>query len=748
MKKIICLLFCLILVQVAQAQRGTLKRADRYYSVIAYALAAESYEKLLDTKLETPQMLSRLANCYYQNGDSEKAEEMYSKMINTPEANTEDFYQFAQTLRENQKYDEYKKLMEKYADMDRVSFMSREFKAKINYLTQLEEEEARFVVKNLAVNSQWSDFGGYANETNKSIFFVSNRTPDGLIKRSWSWNDQPFLDLYEGELSDSMEIQKAKVYNNKVNTVFHEGPMCYTPDMSKVFFTRNNIGRRGEGKQDENGIQNLKIYYADLDENGTWINIREFPYNNLEYSVGHPTVSKDGKKLYFASDMPGGVGGSDIYEVSIENGAKDIVFGTPFNLGNVVNTEGQEMFPWIDTLDNLYLSSDGHFGFGGLDNFIAINTDGAITEVLNLGKPINSNNDDFGFIMNLDATTGFFSSNRKGGKGNDDIYSFLMLRPLKKQLTLKGLITDQKTQVPLVGAIIGLYDEKGNLLASAISDKEGKYKFPLEKDFKYKLKGEQDDYFPRSGSFNTVSLDQKTIELNLSLEKYFGLGLYALVTDKMTGAPIENVNIKVIDLKTRAKVMNGVTPATGDLMNSLADNKVGDCLKYQIIITKSGYLVKVALFNRCIDKPGIVNLHELLDITLTKIQVSMDLAKVIEIKPIYFDFNKFNIRPDAQLELNKIVQVMNDNPGMEIELGSHTDCRSSYAYNEKLSDKRAKSSAEWVKERITNPSRIIGKGYGESKLLNDCACEGDVKSDCSEEDHQLNRRTEFIIIKM
>ncbi len=221
-----------------------------------------------------------------------------------------------------------------------------------------------------------------------------------------------------------------------------------------------------------------------------------------------------------------------------------------------------------------------------------------------------------------------------------------------------------------------------------------------------------------------------------------------MVTDRANGQPLDSVYIKVVDLTTGKTVIDEMTTSSGDVMKPLLENKVGDCLKYQIILQRRGYLGKTLKFNHCIDKPGLVSLHQKLDFGMDKLEVGMDIGKVLKINPIYFDLNKYNIRPDAAAELAIIVQVMNDNPTMVIELGSHTDCRSSYAYNEKLSDNRAKSSAKWVREKISNPERIYGKGYGEAILVNGCACEGAVKSTCTEEEHQLNRRTEFIIKKL
>jgi len=409
------------------------------------------------------------------------------------------------------------------------------------------------------------------------------------------------------------------------------------------------------------------------------------------------------------------------------------------------------MFPYLDTLDNMYFSSDGHVGVGGLDVFRATKfTETNDWTVMNVGLPVNSPKDDFAFILSEDMKTGYFSSNRKDGKGQDDIYAFTILKPFVKQLFLKGLIANEKTNERIIGAKVDLLDNIGNIVMTTTSNEKGEYEFAIEEDKDYTVKANKKDFFETSSLLTTKDLspDVTDITRNLDLKKDPGLGLYCYITDQLTGAPLKDVSVKVVDLATGKTVMKFITPVTGDGLEPLLTNNVGDCLKYQVVLAREGYLGKTLPYNHCIKKPGIISLHETLDMRMSKIEVGMDLAKIIDIKPIYFDVNKYNIRSDAQIELQKIVNVMNENPTMEIELGSHTDCRASAAYNEKLSDKRAKSSAEWVRQRITNPARIYGKGYGEAKLVNDCGCEGAVKSDCSDEEHQANRRTEFIIIRM
>lgn len=729
------------------AQSGKLKRADNYYKTLAYAMAAEQYEELLGSEVDSPEMKSKLANCYFQMGNTAKAEAVYAQMINSPEAKSEDIYNYAQSLKENGKYKESDEWMARFAARAQNDVRANEFRSKQNYLDVIEKQGIHFEVKTLNVNSSTTDFGGYPDADGNTVFFVSSRRDRTFVNNMWMWKNEHFLDVFSGKMDQSLQINDPSVMARRVNSRYHEGPLCFTADGSKVYFTRNNVSS-GKKRNDDKGIQNLKIYIADVAADGTWKNEREFVYNSREYSVGHPTISADGKYLYFASDMPGGFGGADIYKVTIGDGE---VFGKPENLGKSINTEGQDMFPWMNNEGYLFFASDGHVGLGGLDIYVMIPDDnGAIAKVMNVGKPVNSQKDDFAFTMLKDNTHGYFSSNRDGGAGEDDIYGYTLTAPFKVDLFVAGIALEKNTGIRLPGSIIRLKNEKGAIVETVKADENGAYKFKVEPDNEYAIEAAHVDYFDNSVKFNSKNLPVGTelIEQNIDLEKDPGLALYALITDAETKQALAGVQVEILDNLRKAMFVDQITGASGDVLKSLKDKKVGDELSYTITISKAGYLSKTVQFSVKITAPGVINVHEQMDMTLSKIEVGADLATMIDIKPIYFDLGKYTIRPDAAKELDKIVKVMNDYPTMEIELGSHTDCRGSVASNAKLSDNRAKASAAYVRARITNPARIYGKGYGESKLKNGCACEGAVKSTCSEAEHQENRRTEFIIIKM
>lgn len=728
-------------------QAGKLKKADQYYTKLSYSYAAALYEELLGSEVDSPQLKEKLAMSYYKMGDTKNAEKYFSQMIGTAAAGSEDYFNYAQALKQNGKYAESDQWMEKFHNNALADARGLSFVKDPSYVATIEKQGNRFTINNLAVNTPSADFGGYPSPDNSDAYFVSSRRKRVFIHNEWAWTGKRFLDLYKAAIAGDQQLNNAKAIARKVNTRYHEGPLCFSADGKTVYYTRNNISR-GSKKRDQQGIQNLKLYRAVIDAEGSWTKEEVLPFSSKDYSVGHPTISADGKTLYFASDMPGGFGGADLYRAEIK---ADGTFGAATNMGKQFNTEGQELFPWISQEGYLFFSSNGHIGLGGLDVFVMLpGKNGGFSKLINAGKPVNSQNDDFAFTMNKDNRSGYFSSNREGGKGDDDIYSYQLLQPFEQTLMLEGIISDLRTKELLPGSTVYLKDKAGNVLQTTTADAKGGYRFELEPDKDYVVAAAKDTYFDNQGTISTVNLapDVNVISKNVDLEKDPGLALYCLVTDKKSGAALAGVRLKIVDQMTGNEFLEVETPATGDALKGISDKKINDQLLYTITLEKEGYLAKTVTFKYQVVEPGVIKVSEALDLSMSKLDVGTDLATLIDIRPIYFDYGKFAIRKDAATELDKIVKVMNDYPTLEIELGSHTDCRGTIASNEKLSDNRAKASAAYVRSRISNPNRIYGKGYGESKLKNGCACEGALKSTCSEAEHQENRRTEFVIIKM
>jgi outer membrane protein OmpA-like peptidoglycan-associated protein/tetratricopeptide (TPR) repeat protein len=731
MKKLffITTIFCFTLSVMAQEQNNsTLKKAEDKFEDYNYSEAINKYAEANDG---SPEVTRKLAESFFRIGNIEKAEILYGKLANADVPEEKDVYMYAYTLMQNKKYPEALEMMSKYSALNPEDSRATAVLQNENYIEQLLMDKGQFTIKNLTINSPQEDFSPVFYKD--KVLFASSREGVKPIRRKWNWNRLPFLDIYEASVNADGELANANPFRKELNKKFHEGPVAFNSAQTSMAFTRNNY----EDKSSDNVVK-LKIFISEFVD-GKWQNPVAFPLNNKEYSVGHPAYSSDGKWLYFASDMPGGFGGVDLYKIPLN---ADGSFGEPINLGERINTEGNEMFPTFHESGMLFYSSDGKAGLGGLDLFVVqVKEDGSVGKQMNVGAPINSSRDDFSFSLNKDMTYGYFASNREEGKGDDDIYFFEMLKPFNFGKILQGVAKDKKGNI-LAETKVNLLDDKGNVIESIVTGEKGNYSFLVEENKKYQLVGSKEKYFEGTNTASTFT-DEQVVYADVALQKDPGLSLYALVVDKKTKQPLENVKMTIIDNLTGKETVY-YTPASGDYRNALANKQINDRGSYNITLEKSGYFGKTVTFNTLFDKPGVYEIHKSLDLTLDKLEVGGDISKLIEINPIYFDFNKANIRPDAALELDKIVKVMNDYPGMVIELGSHTDSRGSDAYNIKLSDRRAKSSAQYIKEQITNPSRIYGKGYGETKLINQCS--NGVK--CTDEEHQENRRTEFIIIKL
>jgi outer membrane protein OmpA-like peptidoglycan-associated protein len=723
MKKLITVFIVFSAILSVNAQSLKLKRADKQYNHLAYKAAGEQYERLRGSKHSSPVMLSNLAMCYYNTNQMQKAVEVYESYLKLESASADELFYYSQALKQSGKIaegDEQLKLLYAKSGSD---LRAKSLIENINYLDEIKSKGDVYSIKNLSINTPNSDFGGY--EYFNEILFLSSKYESLSVKREWSWDGTTFLDVYAATEKEGDLIEVGKF--DKICTKYHEGPLCFDGGTG-LYFTRNNSGKT---KYDKNGIQNLSMFFGSVDKLGG-VSETLMPFCSSEYSVGHPAISPDGKTLYFASDMPGSKG-VDIYQVSIDGHG---VFGTPQRLAGAVNTDGDEMFPFISVNGELYFSSNGHIGLGGLDVF-CLNSNG---EVRNLGTPINSTRDDFAFVLKKDRVSGYFSSNRDGGKGDDDIYSFSFLGPI--DILLSGTITDKKSSVALAGVTVVLLDAMGKEIASVQTDKDGKYSAPVLSGTTYTMQVLKNGYSSETASIVT---QRENLVQDFEMKKS-GVEFIFSVSDDKDKSPLEGVAIKLVE-KANQNNTNLRTSELGSVSKPMEKYKVGDKVEIELTLSKAGYLVKKSVLNFTI-LSEIVNISEFMDLSLHKLSVGEDLTELIQINPIYFDLGKYAIRKDAAVELDKIVSIMNEYPEMRIELGSHTDCRASASFNKQLSNKRAVASADYIKKKISNPNRISGVGYGESKLKVDCPCEGAVKSTCSEEEHQKNRRTEFIIVSV
>jgi outer membrane protein OmpA-like peptidoglycan-associated protein len=734
MKLHLTLIITLLIGQVSLAQTKDFEKAVESFDKYSYDTAAEKFQNLDRKSVEVRR---KLAESAIRIQDYTVAETELAAIMNSDDKTAEDVLAYAEVLRINEKYEESQQSMEVYYELQPSDSRAQAYHGSPGYYETMLLDEGKFKVTNLPINSKQEDFGpAYYGD---KVVFASSREGAKPVRRTWNWNRLPFLDLYVAQSGKGASIQDLKEYNPKGNGKYHEGPAAFDASGKMMVFTRNNY----DGT-DKNGVRRLKLFESRLTDEG-WTEAKAFQYNSDEYSMGHATLTADGKTMYLASDMPGGQGGVDLYKCERN---EDGTWTQPINLGDRINTEGNEMFPFIHHTGVLFFASDGHVGLGGLDVFATkLSGQGAAGPIKNLGVPVNSSRDDFSLIVDKNMSSGYFASNRTVGKGDDDLYYFEMLKPLTFGRRIEGIAMD-KAGMPLPGTEVALRDGEGNILETVTTGDDGSYVFSVDPDMNYSLRGTLPEYFEGVKETDTHT-DEEVVKADVMLEKDPGLSLYGLVSDKGTGAPLEGVKVTLSDNLGGAG-SNYNTPSTGDFRRPITDKRLQDRISYNLTLEKEGYLTKTVTYNKLLERPGQYDVHSELDLSMTKLEVGMDIGEAININPIYFDVNKSNIRPDAAIELAKIVEVMNNYPTMVIELGSHTDCRASEAYNMSLSDRRAKSSAAWIKKKITDPSRIYGKGYGESQLVNHCACGRTDKNNeiCSEEEHAKNRRTEFRIVKM
>lgn len=708
------------------AQNGKFEKNNEVFQTYSYKECINKYEPIL---FKTYEINRILADSYLKERSYYKAEEYFKEVVNSKKATSEDIYKYASVLYINQKYREATVWMEKFSNMEKCDSRAARFLADKNYYITILNDDPKFKIRNLDMNTENQEFG--ATYYNKKIIFASTRQNSKLLKRIFSKNKLPFLDLYSAEIKNRNFIN-LKQFNKKFNKEYCNGPASLSNKGTFMALTQNKNFAKNKN-------ETIKLEIFTSQKNGeTWDEPKPVSFNKEHFSVGHPSLTSDGTKMYFASDMPGGYGGVDIYIVKKE---VDGSWGTPQNLGNVINTEGDEDFPFIHENGMLFFSSNGLLGLGGLDIFYTKLSNGKYLKPKNIGTPINSSYDDFSFIIDKNMRKGYFSSNCEGGRGGDDIYSLRLLKELTFDVILKGKTIDKNSN-PLANVNVSLFDKDGNIVKTTNSDKEGNYIFEVNPKFINKLMASKPKFITDIKTVK-VSKSNHVIVQDFQLEQLSDFSILCTVNDKNNKMPIANAKVTYIDNKTGQKHTTN-TFDNGEFLVQLNNYKLNDSINFLFIIEKDGYASKTIPYNNILRWIGEYKFN----VKIQKIEVGKDLGKILDIKPIYFDFDKSAIRPDAAIELDKIVSIMNKYPNMIIELSSHTDCRGSGIYNLKLSDRRAKASAYYIKTKISNPTRIYGEGFGEKKPIVKCPCSGTNNiHKCSETDHQKNRRTEFKIIR-
>ena len=608
------------------AQGGKVREADAKFDDLAYADAIEIYESVAEKGFVDQEMLEKLGDAYYFNGEYVAAAKWYRQLFDVSSNLTPEYkFRYGQSLKAIGSYEEADKQLRGFYESQGLHNTSSS-----DYLKTIEESSDKYLVNSVGYNTQNSDYPGFLQDGMLYVISGSNSGENN------PWNNEPTSDIFK------LNGGSLKSIGDEINTKFNEGSLAITKDGNTLFFTRNDFNKDKLGT-DKNKTTRLKLYRAKK-VNGEWSNVEELPFNSSEYSIGHPALSPDEKTLYFVSDMPNGQnrGGTDIYEVSV---LSDGGFGPVRNMTEI-NTAGDEMFPFVADDNTFYFASNGQVvNLGGLDVYSAVpNDSNGYKEVSNIGRPINSAMDDFALVVDNDSANGYFATNRTGTK-SDDLFSF--------------------TENPAYSA-------------------------------------------PCDATFRGVVRDQETNDI------------------------LENVLVSLVGANN--EIINQKTAPAG-----LYEFPEGDCNKAKFVrAEKSGYQTAEELLAD--PKDGISTTDILLSKREIDISPGTDLGKILN--PIYFDLGKAKIRRDAQLELQKIVAIMKDNPTIKVDVRSHTDSRADDAFNLRLSDRRVRSTIDYLVKSGIDRSRLTGRGYGESQLINECSN----GVSCSEAAHQQNRRSEFIIV--
>ena len=728
-----------------QAQNSRLKYADKLYQTQSYFYASEAYEDVLDRKVDSMIVADKIADCYDKIGNVPKAVEWYSYIASKGALKKEQHLRLAVLNRGIQDYEASNNLFREYTNKYGVDDQLTKLYSGRS-IDELLKNSGQFELISQNRNTENSEIGANYLSADE-IILASSKRRSKAVMRLHSWTGNYFYDIYKAPIDENGVFGKMKLLKADAKTKFHDGPASYCQKSGFVYFTRNNFV---DGKKiaDSNNVIHLKIFKARI-EGKKFVDVEELSINSNDFSTAHPSVNTDGSRLYFSSNRPGGFGGMDLYYVELDGNGLPI--GEVVNLGEKVNTIQNEVFPFFQSSENLlFFSSDGHFGLGGLDVFVAkLNKQGAVKgEIQNLGVPINSASDDFSFLTNEDQTKGYFSSNRSGGKGDDDIYGFKQNFIIKNSAIAKGKVIDLISKRPLPNTSMYLVDLNNQIVDSVKTNDLGDYEFDLAAiENNFSITASKEKYHPDTLGM-LFDQDRGEYEANFELMPLLNYKIKGLTRDKSTSNPIDNVVVTITDVKLNQQFEKPLTDKDGKFSTSNLPYKYGDEVEYIVKLEHPNYNTKLVTVK---DKLGLVEdlvVEEMLESgKIEFVPGETDLS--IFINPIYFDFDKSNIRPDAAEELDKIVRIMKDYPRMVIELGSHTDSRGSDAYNRVLSDKRAKSSANYIISKGISKDRIYGKGYGESKLIySDAEIANAPDEKAKEEMHQKNRRTEFIIVRM
>lgn len=787
----LCLLVLGILASEGYAQKEVKLQADYAYQKMGYSSSADLYEQVGGSRLNTAAK-ARLGDSYRLNGNTEAAEYWYAQAVaETPDA--EVILHYAQMLQSNGKCEDAITYYNEYLEVVEVETVAP--RANIKDCSELDfRAKSNTRVTNMtALNSPHLDFSPVPYKG--GVVFTSTRGRDNT-KMIDQWTNDNFSDLFYAEKDGNGQFKAPVVFEGRINEEFHDGTATFNKSGTRMYFSRNSEGKNSKE------VNDLKIYSADLVD-GVWTNIKALSFNDKEFATCHPTLSPNGRYLYFASNRPGGIGGMDLYVVN-KRGAN---WSTPRNLGPTINTPSNEIFPFTNKKDELFFASNGHQGMGGLDIYSVEKSDGDWLSVDNLGAPFNSIKDDFGFSQMNNGKEGYFSSSRGNGVGGDDIYQWQSDELISSSMDNANIIAviDEASGARIPAAMVTITEG----VVNKVSETTGKEKVENESvmiSFLTDNKGMVSPSFA-TGQTYTISVNKpgyttyrkvvtaydllKAREWTVAIAKRDGVVLEGAVLNKKYDHSVPNAVVTLFNYCTgeKEKVLSDsegkfsffldckcdyeivgekerfkadkktistidincedTHPITTTLLLNIGSAPKTTSISRSVPMASSPTRVVSAPVNTPVATPSVstsVNratpiMKNLSDLSSDNLDLSV--GNIITLDKLYYDYDKFFIRPDAAKELDRIVILMKQYSSIELELSSHTDARGRKGYNQTLSQKRADVAINYIISKGVARNRLIARGLGEEQLRNHCADD----TYCSEAEHQENRRTEVRVLK-
>jgi len=710
MKRLTLFFFILIISSASFSQKLSVRTGDKEFDDFNYTKAVEYYEYALKKDANNVHVLRRLAESYHKMNQNDIALNYFELLLQNTDHEDSDWILYGDFLKERGNYSlakiNYQHYLDKHPD-------DKDVQKQIENVKLFEKQNLLDLVCELTpspFNSSFSDFSPVYYKEN--MVFSSGRKSKDYRDDRYDWNGQFFLELFEYDESEQSKKQVVQ-FANGIGSKYHEGAICFSSDFKTMFFTRSNYFK-GKLKRDKKGANNLKIFIAE-ENNGKWKITDEFPFNSDNYSVGHPSLSSDGRILYFVSDMPGGFGSTDIYRSELKNSE----WSQPVNLGSEVNTKGDEMFPYFNSKGSLFFASNGHAGKGGLDLYV-VNTKGKTFKAGHLGSPMNSSSDDFSLVMHPDKNIGHFASNREGGQGDDDIYHFKIENENKVNIEVKDSLGENFVIPDHISVL-----EPENIV---LNSEENRYSFSIKGEQSYRIVVEKDNYFSVDTTLYSHILDPELTHL-IKIKKQpsgeirrVNFALKVFVSGDLIAPDIlQIIEPKIIDLHPEL--------GTGNYGIDLKSN-----IKYRVFAKKEGfYALDFGFF--CDDAIGNLN-HELLmrmisDEDKAKEYLPEDLATV------YFDFDRHEVKANAFDNINQVVDILKKHDNLMVTLVARADARGTSEYNNQLAYKRAMATREFFIRGGVDGNRVVILALGDTAPF-------DKEEGQSMEDwYQMNRCVDF-----